>query len=226
MLRTHLGLKIALRNKSESLDIQREKLSALPPALLPLNTAALRFEFQQWKKVENCNQKVQMEFKCWFIYYSNLPQFTTFTSNAKLSHEMCEYWPTLLERLFFYVFVCVCDQKISYDFRNRWLRSWFGIHVQPSVLLHSINTHPKKVFIDRNKAKKCSESNSYENGNKLHFSRFTDENSVFLQIFRDLSFFSWEELGRCRATTSIPMHVFEVNRKYMMLLIESHSHRA
>lgn len=61
-------------------------------------------------------------------------------------HTSPEYWPTLLER-FFYAFVCVCDQKISYDFRNTH---------SAALWLHSMNTHPKKVFIDRNKAKKCS----------------------------------------------------------------------
>lgn len=147
MLRTHLGLKIAFRNKSESLDIQREKLSALPPALLPLNTAALRFEFQQWKKSWKLQSKsadgIQMLIHILFEFaaiYNFYFERKTVTGDVWILTYIA--WTFV-----FYAFVCVCDQKISYDFRNTH---------SAALWLHSMNTHPKKVFIDRNKAKKCS----------------------------------------------------------------------
>lgn len=114
MLRTHLGLKIALRNKSESLDIQREKLSALPPALLPLNTAALRFEFQQWKKSWKLQSKsadgIQMlihilfEFAAIYNFYFERKTVTHLLNTDLHCSNVC---------FFMRLFVCVTKKLVT-----------------------------------------------------------------------------------------------------------------
>lgn len=187
-----------LRNKSESLVIQREKLSAFSPALSCHRT--LRRKFQQRIKkreqVENCNQRVQMELNCWFVYYLNSSQFTTFTSTRKtvthLPKTLTYIARTLVLFSFLRVHLFVCNRKISSDFKRRF----YGFICAP----HSTARSPKKFSLTQTTQKKCSlninscihQKVSHENGSELPlFSTFSLVFD-FPANFQGLETFHWE----------------------------------
>lgn len=115
------GSKIALRNKSESLDIQTGKAFSFSASTRAIeHCVAFRISGSGKKlkiAIKECRWNSNAD--SYGIWIRRNLQLLLRTQNC---HTSSEHWPTLLERLF----VCV-TKKISCDFWNRWLRSWFGV---------------------------------------------------------------------------------------------------